>query len=70
LTRAQELANEIAENSPNAVQIAKQIVDAGQGAALATALESLAGGLAATTDDGKEGIASFREKRSPNFTGE
>jgi enoyl-CoA hydratase len=70
MVRARELADEIAANSPHAVQIAKQIIDATQGANIAIALESLAGGLAATTDDGKEGVASFREKRQPRFTGQ
>jgi enoyl-CoA hydratase/carnithine racemase len=68
--RTRELADEIAANSPHAVQIAKQIIDAAQGANIAVALESLAGGLAATTDDGNEGVASFREKRQPRFTGQ
>jgi enoyl-CoA hydratase len=70
MARARELADEIAVNSPHAVQIAKQIIDAAQGANIAAALESLAGGLAAATDDGKEGVASFREKRQPRFTGQ
>jgi len=30
-------------------------------------LEGLAGALAAFTDDGKEGVASFREKRAPSY---
>jgi enoyl-CoA hydratase len=70
MVRAREIAAEISANAPNAVQIAKQIIDAGQGSGLSSALESLAGGLAATTLDGQEGIDSFREKRPPNFTGE
>jgi enoyl-CoA hydratase len=70
MARTREIAEEISANSPNAVQIAKQIIDAGLGSGVPSALESLAGGLAATTRDGQEGIASFRDKRPPNFTGE
>ena len=67
--RVREIAVDIAANAPIAVQIAKQIIDAGQGASTAAILEALGGGLAATTADGKEGVASFREKRQPDFTG-
>jgi enoyl-CoA hydratase len=67
--RALELARRIAENAPTAVQAAKQLVDAATGEGLATALESLAAGLAASTDDAREGIAAFRAKRKPDYTG-
>ena len=67
--RALELARRIAENAPTAVQASKQLVDAGSGEGLATALESLAAGLAASTDDAREGIAAFRAKRKPDYTG-
>jgi enoyl-CoA hydratase/carnithine racemase len=67
LSRARELAESIAGNAPVAVQIAKQLIDAG-GADGAT-LEALAGALAATTADGGEGVAAFRERRSPEFGG-
>ena len=33
----------------------------------AVALEAVAGALAATTEDGREGAASFREKRAPDY---
>jgi enoyl-CoA hydratase len=69
MKRALELARRIAENAPTAVQAAKQLVDAAGGEALATALESLAAGLAASTADAREGIAAFRAKRKPDYTG-
>jgi len=66
LGRARELAESIAANAPVAVQIAKQLIDAGGAGAT---LEALAGALAATTADGREGVAAFRERRSARFTG-
>jgi enoyl-CoA hydratase/carnithine racemase len=66
MERSRALAREIADNAPVAVQLAKQAIDGGLGWA-SPALESLAGGLAATTTDGAEGVAAFREKRDPHF---
>jgi len=67
--RVHALANEIAANAPLAVQFAKTIVDAGAGQGVALALEGLAAALGATTHDGKEGPAAFREKRAAKFVG-
>lgn len=69
MTRAREIANQIASNAPLAVQFAKTIIDAGAGQGTAIALEGLAAALGATTHDGKEGPASFREKRTAKFIG-
>jgi enoyl-CoA hydratase len=68
LARARSLAGEIAANAPISVQIAKQAID-GAGSGAYMALESLAGALAATTGDARERLASFRERRSPQFSG-
>lgn len=64
LARSWSIAEEIAANAPISVQIAKQIIDGAP-----VTLEAIAGALAATTADGREGIASFREKRPARFTG-
>jgi enoyl-CoA hydratase/carnithine racemase len=65
--RARAMAEQIATNAPVSVQIAKQLIDGRADPALA--LEALAGALAASTADGREGVASFREKRAPKFEG-
>jgi enoyl-CoA hydratase len=70
LVRAGELAAAICKLAPVSVQLTKQIIDAGRGDGLAAALETMAGALAATTADAREGIASFREKRQPEYRGE
>ncbi len=62
--RVAALAAEIAANAPVAVQLAKAAIDGRD-----DALEAIAGALAASTADGREGIASFREKRPPTFSG-
>ncbi|HKC43118.1 MAG TPA: enoyl-CoA hydratase/isomerase family protein [Burkholderiales bacterium] len=67
--RALELARRIAENAPTAVQASKQLVNAGLGEGFGSALEALGAGLAASTGDAREGIAAFREKRKPKYTG-
>ena len=69
VARARELAHEIAANAPVAVQIAKSLIDGAGGGAIGTTLEALADALAATTADGREGVAAFRERRTPHFTG-
>ena len=61
-----ELAAHIAAQAPVAVQVAKQLIDAGRPR---TSLESLGSGLTAFTDDAREGQAAFGERRPPEFGG-
>jgi enoyl-CoA hydratase/carnithine racemase len=69
MSRARAIADEIAANAPISVQLAKQAIDGGLGENVVVALEAIAGALAATTEDGCEGVASFEEKRPARFIG-
>ncbi len=68
-TRA--IAEKIMRRAPLAVQMAKQLVNDGLESNLHTAI-TMEMGMTATlydTQDGKEGITAFLEKRRPSFTG-
>ena len=60
----QEMAARIASHAPIAVQVAKDILNGN-----AWTPEALAGALTAYTEDGKEGVASFSQRRKPEFRG-
>lgn len=71
LTRAIEIAREIAAMPPIGIQQIKEIVNAGLNAPLETALmlERKALLLQFATRDQKEGMRAFLEKRKPTFEG-
>jgi enoyl-CoA hydratase len=66
---AHGIATDIARQAPISVQLTKQLIDGGAGEGLAAAFEGMAGALAASTRDAKEGMSSFREKREPRYEG-
>ncbi len=68
---ALESARLIVSRSPVAVRLAKEAVQRGQDLELdaALVLESEVFGLCFATEDQKEGMAAFLEKRAPRFTG-
>jgi enoyl-CoA hydratase len=71
LEAAKEVAAKIAKMGPTAVRLAKRVMhenaDTHLNAALAA--EQTAFGLCFSTEDQKEGMDAFLEKRSANFTG-
>jgi enoyl-CoA hydratase/carnithine racemase len=68
MPRVMALAAEIAANAPISVQLAKAAIDGARGSGPGLAFEAMAGALSAMTDDGREGAASFREKRRPEYS--
>ena len=66
-----ELANKIASRPPLAVQFAKEAVNrhVGGGMESGYALESFLHALSCTTEDKKEGVSAFLEKRKGQFKG-
>ena len=68
LDTALDMAARIAARAPVAVQLAKQLVNAAVGEDTAQTLEALAASVAGGTQDIREGVASFRERRPPVFS--
>jgi enoyl-CoA hydratase/carnithine racemase len=65
--RVRALAARIAEGPRLAVQVTKQLIDGSLPHGPTAALEALAAGFVAGSDDLAEGVAAFREKRLPRF---
>jgi enoyl-CoA hydratase len=69
MDRAMALAAQVRSRGPVANTIAKQLINAAEGEDAAATMEILAGALVSYTDDLREGVAGFREKRPPVFQG-
>ncbi len=55
--------------SPRAVEISKSMIHAAQGEDRAAMVEALGSAAIAASDDRDEGVAAFRAKRKPDFSG-
>lgn len=71
LPRAMELANAVAAGSPHSLGLIKSLVHAGLTAPIGEHMERHTEALAACfkSDDHREGVASFLERRPADFTG-
>jgi len=69
MARARALAAEMCTKAPVSLQLTKQLVNAATGEDTDAVLEAMAGALAASTQDAKEGVASFKEKRKAAYVG-
>jgi 2-(1,2-epoxy-1,2-dihydrophenyl)acetyl-CoA isomerase len=71
MAKTYEFATRVAEGAPLAVQLIKRVVRMGLNKDLATGLELAAANLpiVRSSDDHREALAAFREKRKPRFTG-
>jgi enoyl-CoA hydratase len=71
MEETRKVAAQIAGNGPVGVRLAKMVVDAGFNMDLteACSLEAYAFGIAFATEDQKEGMTAFIEKRKPGFKG-
>lgn len=69
LETAKEMAQKMLKNAPYAVEYAKAVIDEGYEMPLENALtlEEQTFGLLFSTDDQKEGMTAFIEKRKPDF---
>jgi enoyl-CoA hydratase/carnithine racemase len=65
LQAAEDLAQRVTAASPSAVRMILELTDPEHDGKLAH--ETALAALAATTADGREGIAAFRDKRAPVF---
>jgi enoyl-CoA hydratase len=71
MAKAEELAHEIAENSPLAVQASKDVLNYCVGKSIDDGLKYVASVSAniIPSADLMEAINAFKEKRKPHFTG-
>ena len=67
---AREMARSVLGLSPRAVEISKFMIHAGRGEDRDAMIEALGGSAIAASADRNEGVAAFKAKRKPAFSGE
>ncbi len=67
LAAAQAVAVRLMGRGERASELVKMLVNAAEGEERDRVIEALAGSIAAASDELKEGLAAFREKRKPRF---
>lgn len=65
---AEQAALTVLQRGPRATELTKMMVNAAEGEERERVVESLAGALAAGSDELAEGLAAFREKRQADFS--
>ena len=69
LAAARAIAERLLGFSPRATEVAKYMIHAAAGEDAPAMVEALASGMIAASADKQEGVAAFRAKRKPNFSG-
>jgi enoyl-CoA hydratase/carnithine racemase len=71
LSEAKRVAKDLSRRAPHAIGLTKQLLNAAADVDLQRGLqlEAMAQSIAIKTDDHKEGVLAFRQKRSPKFEG-
>lgn len=67
LQLARRLAETVCTRAPLATELAKMLINAAEGEETERVLDAVAGIAAAGSDELQEGLAAFREKRTPRF---
>ena len=67
MTTAQTMADTLLQRGPHATRITKLMINAAEGEQPERAMDSMASLAIAAGDELQEGLAAFREKRTPNF---
>lgn len=70
LAAAKAMAERIAARGPVANIVVKQLINAAEDEDRASVMETLASSLVSYTEDVKEGVAAFQDKRTPRYRGE
>ena len=69
LSQARVVAERILTRGPVATFVVKQLINAAEDEDRDAVMESLASSLVSYTDDVKEGVTAFQEKRAPRYQG-